>query len=673
MRNRRRLISCLVIGLLVTAVLSPGIALAQQRSQVKSTDKELERRKRAVELIVETADAARTFKDLFYRARIQTRAANSLWQYDEERARSIFRRAWEAATAFDRSEQETEERESGVPSTLVFTEARDEVLAAAASRDSKLAESFLKDLLLEKSEPSEADDNKAETPRRTPWREVSVAGQRRLALAYELLRLNYPHRAAEIAAPVIAEGESGDLMAFIVRLTESDINAGQTLYLRLLERTRLDANADTNTALLLSSQVISPRLLIVVDDQGSLQFRRLDSISTHPSLLHLDTNPVRKPFANVAAGILLRPLVPRANLNMTVEAVALYFAIGRLLPLLERESPQLIPDLRMRMSTLANQIGSGRRETLDSQVGLQTLSPDRPGDLLRPQLDQLGRARDTADRDRIALGIVKKAAQKRLWDRAKRAAMEIENVDSRRSALSYIAVCQIADLLRAFEKDKEENFDRLAKFVRSADVPRLVTAWGLAQIALMTQRNGDKENAAALLDEAVTLASQTPAGTWQRVAAYTSVTRLAVRIDVKRAWEILPEVVRAANAFDDFSGDEGSIDIEGFKNNAELELEPLSVGDDIFRVDGVFTAMAQLDHERALSAARSLGRETPRAFASLAIANVMLGPAGRSQEPEVRSQESEPRSPDSGLRSQIRALEFSAHEICRPDLLVLSS
>jgi hypothetical protein len=278
----------------------------------------------------------------------------------------------------------------------------------------------------------------------------------------------------------------------------------------------------------------------------------------------------------------------------------------------------------LRISTLANDFDAGRRDNLDSQIALSSLTPERAGDLLRPQIDQLGRARDARDRDRIALGIVKKAAQKKLWDRARRAALEIEDVDKRRSALSYIAVCQVADLLRTFTDDKEENFDGLAKFVRNADVPGLVTAWGLAQTAFMANRKGDAEGAARLLDEAVTFAARTPAGTWQRVAAYTVVARMAARIDVKRAWELLPEVVRAANAFEDYTGDEGAIDIGSDEDNADEAFEPLTLEDEVFQVDGLFATMAQLDYEKALTAARSIGKETPRAFASLAIARVML-------------------------------------------------
>lgn len=613
----------------VVFLLPLTLAYAQKGTAGKEKETELARRAKAVDLIVETAEAARTFKDLFYRARIQTLAADSLWQHDEVRARAIFRRAWEAATAYDKSEEEAEERESGLPSTIPITEARDEVLANAAARDSKLAEAFLQDLLAEKSDQDDLEKSQSQTQRRTPWREVSAAGQRRLALAYELLKQNNPARAADVAAPVIAEGESADLMAFITRLREADNNAGEMFYLRLIERTRSSNATDANTVLLLSSQITSPWLLIVVDERGSIQFRRLDTTLTSGTHLPIVSQLVQSVFYNVSAGILLRPIVPHDGQNMTMDTIALYFSIGRLLPYFEREAPRYVSDLRLRNSTLATGIEAGRRDTLDSQSELNSLTPERPGDLLRPQIDQLGRARDAEDRDRIAFGIVKKAAQNRLWDRAHRAAMEIEDLNLRRTALSYIATNQIADLLRAFTDDKENNFDGMAKFVRNADVLPLASAWGLAQTSVIAKRKGDMKSANALLDEAVTQAARTPAGTWQRVAAYTAVVRMAARIDAKRAWELMPEVVGAANAFDDLAGDEDSIEIDPGENDIFEALETLSVESDVFRVDGLFETMAQLDYEKALTLARSIGRETPRAFASLAIARVMLNSGNR--------------------------------------------
>ncbi|HEY0545881.1 MAG TPA: hypothetical protein VGC91_10930 [Pyrinomonadaceae bacterium] len=616
-------------------LLFASLAFAQPRPPVKETEKA--RRAKAVELIIETADAARGLKDLFYRARLQTLAADALWPQDAARARAIFRNAWEAATASDKAEEEAEEHESGVPSTLAITEARDEVLTKAAARDSKLAEDFLSDLLNEKKDEKSAEQNQPASTRRTPWRELSAAGARRLALAYELLNRDEPARAAEIIAPVTSEGASGDLITFILRLREQSVTEADALYARLLERTRNDAQADANDVLLLSAPMASPQLLVVVDAQGALQFRPVPRAAPPATTLPLIPPAARNAFYRIASNILLRPLVPRAGVSMMPDSIALYFAIGRLLPFFEREAPQFLSNLQMRSSTLANSIEAGRRESLNEQTKLDSLTPERSGDPLRAQLDQLGRARDSQDRDRIALGVVKKAAQRRLWDRARRAALEIEDLSARHAAQSYIAVCQIADLLRTFQEDKENNFESMAKFARSADVPPLACAWGLAQAAIIAARKGDARSAAALLDEAQTYAARTRAGTWERVAAYTMIARLAAKIfDAKRIWELAPEIVRAANAVEEYTGDEAAIDIREDESNAieEVALEPLSVEADVFRLDGFFATIAGLDEDKALTAARSLGRETPRAFAMLAIAKVMLNSELRTQKSE---------------------------------------
>jgi hypothetical protein len=613
---------CLSVGVIV--LFSPSLAYAQKSAAIQEKEAEVARRSKALDLIIETAESARTFKDLFYRARIQTLAANALWPHDEERARAMFRRAWEAASAHDKSEEEAEELESGVPSSTPMTDARDEVLAMAAARDSKLADAFLKELLAEKTEQSELQKNQAHTVRRTPWREISALGQRRLELANDLLQQNNPRRAADIAAPVISEGESADLMAFVTHLREADNGLGEAFYLRLVESVMSSSETDANSVLLLSSQVISPWLLIVVDERGSIQFRRLDSALTAGTHLPIVSRQVQSAFYNLSASILLRPLVPRAGQNMTPDTIAIYFAIARLLPGFENVAPRFVTDLRLRYSTLASGIEAGRREILNSQIEVNSLTPPRPGDPLRPQIEQLGRARDAQDRDRISLGIVKRAALDKLWDRARSAALEIEDSDLRRAALSFIAVTQIADLLRAFGDDKEEDFDGMARFVRKSDVPPLASAWGLAQAAVIAKRKGDVKSARALLDEAVTYAARTPAGTWQRMAAYTAIARLALQIDIQRAWQIMPEVIGAANACENLVGDEDSIDIDTVGNDGDENVEQLNIESDVFRIDGLFEAMAQLDYEKALISARSLGRELPRAFASLAISKAML-------------------------------------------------
>ena len=67
----------------------------------------------------------------------------------------------------------------------------------------------------------------AEPPRKTAWRELSPAGARRLALAYELLEAGEVFRARTVAAPLINEGVSASLIAFILRLRARSTSGGR--------------------------------------------------------------------------------------------------------------------------------------------------------------------------------------------------------------------------------------------------------------------------------------------------------------------------------------------------------------------------------------------------------------------------------------------------------------
>ncbi|MBC7931671.1 MAG: hypothetical protein H7Z38_14010, partial [Rubrivivax sp.] len=53
----------------------------------------------AVAVLREVAEAARSFDDLYESVSTQANAAYVLWPHDEQTARAILRRAWEAATA----------------------------------------------------------------------------------------------------------------------------------------------------------------------------------------------------------------------------------------------------------------------------------------------------------------------------------------------------------------------------------------------------------------------------------------------------------------------------------------------------------------------------------------------------------------------------------------------
>ena len=94
-----------VIALSLCLSLFAAVAFAQPKKSKTNTEEAdaeaAQQRTVAISLVTSLADEARSFKDQTRRARVQARAADVLWDTDPERARELFRRAWEAAEIVD--------------------------------------------------------------------------------------------------------------------------------------------------------------------------------------------------------------------------------------------------------------------------------------------------------------------------------------------------------------------------------------------------------------------------------------------------------------------------------------------------------------------------------------------------------------------------------------------
>src|SRR5258707_1489353 len=148
-----------------------------------------ERRAQARSLLISLAADARNFNDQTLRARTQARIADALWDADPERARTMFRSAWDAAEIADaegqrqmREEAQRQKDKTGNSAIVGPPNLRGEVLRRAARRDRALGEEFLAKLKVEKqqeaTEASEGSRRAMDTP---------AAISQRLTLARQLL------------------------------------------------------------------------------------------------------------------------------------------------------------------------------------------------------------------------------------------------------------------------------------------------------------------------------------------------------------------------------------------------------------------------------------------------------------------------------------------------------
>jgi len=159
----------------------------------------------AISLVTTLADEARSFKDQTRRARVQARAADVLWDTDPDRARELFRRAWEAAEIVDTEaakkradDMKRMEKDGGPVVVRGAPDLRSEVLRLVAKRDRKLGEEFLKalDEAAEKARADAATDQNLNAGTR-------LGASQRLQLARRLIEDGQVERALEFAAPAL--------------------------------------------------------------------------------------------------------------------------------------------------------------------------------------------------------------------------------------------------------------------------------------------------------------------------------------------------------------------------------------------------------------------------------------------------------------------------------------
>jgi len=623
---------------------------AQNRGAQKKADADAARKARearkAVAALREVAEDARSFEDLYESTRAQSDAADALWPYDEPTARAVLRRAWEAASApgaedkvqgFGTSEDPREDARN------TLTTARRFIIKAAIKHDPRLADTFMRDFergLADESSSTKQDEQpsaqtgereESSSPPARGRRSLSPSDWQRLIIADQLSDEGEFKSAAQVVAPLVARGPTQPLLSFILALRRRDARDADALYLRLLEVTRADADADANDVLTLSMPVVSPDLYVNVNEDGSADFTpRYQGSGEERSAAEPLPAELRAAFYSTAASVLLRPRAPRVGGEAhATNSAPLYFAVGRLLPFFEREAAQFAPALHARMSALASEMGAVRRDALASKMDVSSLTPKNFTDPLAYWTDMISNERDPSAREFAQLSALFVALDKRLWDRARSVADGMEDPDERRAARLTIAIFQVMDISRAYADDEADDFARAADFVRAADVPPEVRAAGLAQASELAARRGKRARADELLTEAAGFAAQADRGQ-ERVAAFAFVTLSASRADAGRVWEFLPSLVRAANDADDLQW--GAVNFRFALGPRKFEF---GVPTPAPGLPDVFANAARLDPSRTLREARALEDDVLRAYAVLAAARTALGKVaeGRGDKP----------------------------------------
>jgi hypothetical protein len=568
------------------------------------------RRTTAVSLVNTLADDARMFRDPLLRARVQARAADALWDTERERAVLLFRRAWDEAESADaESDRKLEEekrrqvREHGFSSIQLPPSIRTEVLRLAAKRDRALGEEFLAKMEeARKRDAENAVTSNERTPdpsqnnaRRPDPTEAPPAVAKRLRLAVQLLEDNDVERAIQFATPALG-AVNMPALEFLARLRVKNSKAADDLYAVLVSRTAADPASDANTVSLLSSYIFTPALYVTFTyDAGS---NSNSWARNFPAPTDLPAH-ISAAFFRTAASVLLRP-TPTPDQDRTSSGRAgWYMVIARLLPLFDRFAPDGSASLRAKMASLAPE------------------DPNR--DRVQETLGRLDRAKTSEERDLVYADAVLDAMRKK-DPRVEEFLNKIEDTDLRRRVRAYVELQAVQAALT--DKDAAAAL----KSARGDALTPIQRAWTLTEVARLLAKT-EPGRAAEILDEALADArDHIDAASPERVRALVAVATQMMQLDRARAWEVMLEVVKAANAAKDFTGEDARVGARLQTRNGAMTT---STNVQSFDLNDVFAKLAAEDLPRAVELAKAFEGESPRAVATLAVARYVLSKGGK--------------------------------------------
>ncbi len=568
-----------------------------------------ERRANAQSLLISLASDADRYNDSKLRARTLARIAFALWDADAERARAMFRKAWDAAESVDQEAQrklqeEIKEQQAKKGSYAVTNppSIRGEVLRLVARRDRKLGEELLARLNTEKQqEAADAVD------RLRNFRAGSEAASQRLNLARQLLDADV-ERALQFADPVLGNinQESLDFLSY---LRDKDAAAADQRYAALLALADSNLQSDANTVSLLSSYLFTPHTFVTFDNNGS----SVSSTSRNNGPAAVPPQ-LRDAFFRTAANILLRPLPPPGQDQSSSGVQGKYLMLKRLLPLFDQyASHDMAEAVRTQMEALTNLVSEDARQRDDNPLREGIRPQQSNEDREKSLLNRVDRAKTAEERDQLYLELARMFTDSE-DNRARDYVSKIEDSEFRQKARAYIDASLVMNAVG------KKNADRVIELVRTGELTHFQKSWGLSQAARLLGKT-DRDRALSILDESNDEARRIDTSDPDRPRALIAVVSAMLTIDRQKAWEGIADVLKAANSAEGFTGEDGAMRISLVtKNNASTR----SSSNGEFNIDPLFTELANDDFEKSIELARLFEREAPRAAATIAIARTVL-------------------------------------------------
>ena len=273
---------------------------------------------------------------------------------------------------------------------------RSEVLTLVALRDRALGEEFLAKLTAQMNrEATEATSDASTQSNKDGW-STSEAASKRLLLARRLLDEDQIERALEFATPVLNEVNEMTI-SFLSELRVKRAELADERFLLLLAGTESILLPMPNTVSFLSSYAFTPGLYMTFYAEGGVRLSSAEQAIAAPICLM----PFGIDFFQVAATILLRPLLPRDQDGTSAGCTGKYMVIKRLLPLFDQYAPNTALALRSQLTILTEERLLSVVEDDDFLMTEDVQPKVALGNALENMQDRLNHAKTSRERDAI--------------------------------------------------------------------------------------------------------------------------------------------------------------------------------------------------------------------------------------------------------------------------------
>jgi hypothetical protein len=548
------------------------------------------KRSRIQALLVHLADQARTSDDLVFSVQAQVRAATLLWPYESDRARAMFRQAFESLTTGDVERSENNQR--GLSTSRTRLQLRAELLNQIAARDPEFVEELARRLVL----PLEAgrDAGVGEPDGTTATQRLDVAKRELfVSVALQIVELD-PNRAMTLGQLSLGAGPdevspfiSPNFPRLLMLLGGVDRSLARLLFssaVDRIERSPLCALADLEAL----SSYLASQGNSASDSVGKKETERFLRLAFSRIMRYRERSS-GEPAAQPPGA------TPRLD-----DKSAIYFIGRQLTEFFARYFPERLTQLKSRIADLTD---ATTPERMVESAPFEALGP---ADVAR----QARETTEATERDALyARAALSWLAQGETTE-AQAAAQRIASVVTRDRVLTQIArrrtlEGRIEEAVAIAHRIEDRN-TRLSVLVTSA----------LASLA-----RHDRTRAAELLTETENEALKAEPSA-ERAQTLLAVANSFTTFDTVRAFEVMQSAIKGLNQVL-LAADSSS---------------PPPVNDNLYRrgLEGTLSSLARADFDRALLLAQQLNSKDASIIAQLAVCG-----GGLSLEPKHESAESD--------------------------------